>query len=84
MFLSAHRDQCRFSAHENFQRSGLKFAKKKQIRATPVPLDPMESLVSPVSLHHTTGQMKNRGLSTNIDEGVYEEPNRSTLQDDLA
>ena len=74
----------RFSAHENVQISGLKFAKKQQIRATPVPLNPMESPVFPVSQRHTTGQKRNRGLSTNIDEGTYEEPNGSTLEEDVA
>ena len=74
-----------FSTHENFPRSGLKFAKNKQIRAPPIPLNPMESYaVVPVSQQYTTGQMGDHGLSTNVDEGVYEEPNGSALEEDMA
>jgi len=72
-----------FSTNENFPRSGLRFAKNKQNRAPPIPLNPMESPVFPVSQQYTTGQMGDRGLSTNIDEGMYEEPKRLTLEEDV-
>jgi len=72
------------ATHRNFQTSGLKFAKTKQIRATPIPLNPVDSPVLTVLQQHTTRQVSDRGLSTNMDEGVYKEPNGSTLAEDVA
>ena len=43
----------------------------------------MESPVLPDSQQHTTGQMSYHGLSTNIDEAVYEEPKGPTLDEGI-
>ena len=82
-FCPAHHDQCRFSTHENFQISGLKFAETKQIRATPIPLNLMETCVCAVLQQHSTRQMSDHGLSTDMDEDVYEKSNGSTLEEDV-
>jgi hypothetical protein len=50
--------KCHFSAPENFQTSGPKFAKPKPIRVTPIPL---ESSTFTISQQHITRQMNNHG-----------------------
>lgn len=69
--------------HENFQASTLKFAKTKQIRAAPVPLNPMATPVYDVLQQHPTRQMTDHGSSTSMDEVVYDELNGSTNEEDV-
>jgi hypothetical protein len=87
-FFLAHSDRCRFSTHQNFQISGLRFAKPiKQIRAPPIAsgsLDPVEIVsVHTVLQQHLTPQMSDRGLSTNVDEEVHQELNGLALDGDV-
>ena len=82
LFSPAHSDRCQFSAHQNFQSSGVRFAKPKQIRATPIPLDPVEISVHTILQQHLAPQMRDQGLSTNTDE-VHQEPNGLTLGRDV-
>jgi len=81
----AHHDQRRFSTHKNFQISGLKFAKTKQTRATPIPLNPMVTSACNVLQQNQTREMTDNGVSTNMGEDVYdsEEPNGSTLEEGI-
>ena len=75
--------QCHFSMHVNFQISGLRFAGTNQIRATPSLPNPMETSVCTALQQHPTRQMSDHGLSTDMDEDIYEEPNGSTLEEDV-
>ena len=70
--------KCHFSARENFQTSGPKFAKPKPIRVTPIPL---ETSAFTISQQDRTRHMSDHGRSANMDEAVYEGPNGSTLEE---
>ena len=70
--------KCHFSARENFQTSGPKFAKPKPVRVTPIPLETSTFIISQ---QHMTRQMNDHGWSASMDEDGYEGPNGSTLEE---
>ncbi len=83
MFSSAHYSRHRFSTHEVFQTSGLKFSKTQPIRTTPIPLNPMEITVHTVFEQHPSPQVGDHSSSINTDEEVYETLNRSNLDEEV-
>ena len=67
---------------DNFRASAVKFTQTKQIRAAPVPLNPMVTPVYNVLQQHPTRQMTDHGLSMDMmDEDVSDEANGSTIEE---